>query len=1111
VHEEKNMTRTARRVYTSFVIASIGMWPISAAGVQEPQASGAGLQRSHWRASTFKGSAQHEASLAVDAGGGIVAAWSSRRQNGGRSGVFAQWFTPEGVAIGAETPISTTWAHHELAPAVAAHPDGGAWFAWQAHGRDGDGATIMARRFHPDRTAAAADFIVNQRTEAEQTSPHVAASGDGTVLVTWTSVSGAHMSKAGARSTSVRARWFAADGTPLTDDVDVDAGWAGSQTMPSGSFARDGSCAVAYAVTDETGRPRGVRVRRFVFEDNSWRAIQPAIIVCNDADRWQIEPVLAATSSGWMVAWLENDQHAAEYHAVAQRLSLDGTPGGDRMLLPGMQSSWQNGLAIAGSLDSDEVVIAWNESDSDDRGMAAQWVGGANPSSPIRINSVETGAQQLRQASSSPAMAIARDGSVAIAWSGDGGLDDSTAAHVSLLSPRPIELAGKAQGVTPEMPAAAQFHVATAASDAMTGAAMTGAASGDVAELGASPHEPPVFDPRQIAREQGRRESRELGGATGFTAILSTGWTPPDPHLSVGPDHIVVMTNGAIAFFDKTGDLQFQDQIEGGAGFWGTLGATNFVFDPETLFDPLSNRYFAMASEQAPGGQSFILIAVSDDDDPNGTWHKYRFNTTSLAGPTYDSPNIGVDADAVYISGDVTSLPGNVYPVFIFDKAAMLAGDPTSPVNSLTVTTSTESAGIPPVSFDDPPALYMVEHKESGNNTLVRLIALEDGLGTPVVSSLDITVPSYTPPEDPPQMGTATRPETFDARFWSVAYRNGSLWATHHVGSTRVLARWYEFAMNGWPASGRNPVLVQSGTIDPGPTIRTFFSAITVDDFGNAAMVFARSSPSEFISMATAYRAASDPPGTFQAPIIHQTSNAAYTINRWGDYSGINVDPIDGQTMWACHEYAISNTWQTWVQELIPPVVAPANDACADASAVSDGVTAFDTDQATTDGPDESATCSGGSPLQDVWFRYTATCSGEATVALCGSAFDAAIAVYGSTCPDAPGQFIACAVSSTECFDQQPFVTFDVVEGEQYLLRIGSESGATGAGDALITCNEPPCPADLTGDGDVGPADLANLLAAWQTDPGGPPDFDRSGSVGPEDLATLLAQWGPCT
>ena len=56
-------------------------------------------------------------------------------------------------------------------------------------------------------------------------------------------------------------------------------------------------------------------------------------------------------------------------------------------------------------------------------------------------------------------------------------------------------------------------------------------------------------------------------------------------------------------------------------------------------------------------------------------------------------------------------------------------------------------------------------------------------------------------------------------------------------------------------------------------------------------------------------------------------------------------------------------------------------------------------------------------------------------------------------------------------------------------------------------------PFDLTGDGVVGPADLANLLAAWgpcskKPKTPCPADYDDDGSVGPADLASLLAAWG---
>ena len=57
---------------------------------------------------------------------------------------------------------------------------------------------------------------------------------------------------------------------------------------------------------------------------------------------------------------------------------------------------------------------------------------------------------------------------------------------------------------------------------------------------------------------------------------------------------------------------------------------------------------------------------------------------------------------------------------------------------------------------------------------------------------------------------------------------------------------------------------------------------------------------------------------------------------------------------------------------------------------------------------------------------------------------------------------------------------------------------------------DPPCPADLDGNGDVGASDLLALLASWGPCKGCPADFDGNGDVGASDLLALLASWGPC-
>ena len=66
---------------------------------------------------------------------------------------------------------------------------------------------------------------------------------------------------------------------------------------------------------------------------------------------------------------------------------------------------------------------------------------------------------------------------------------------------------------------------------------------------------------------------------------------------------------------------------------------------------------------------------------------------------------------------------------------------------------------------------------------------------------------------------------------------------------------------------------------------------------------------------------------------------------------------------------------------------------------------------------------------------------------------------------------------------------------------------------APLYADRPPCPSDLDGDGVVGLADLAQLLAHYGTTSGASHeegDIDGDGDVDLSDLAQLLGDWGPC-
>lgn len=877
------------KILTRYLCCTLTILIITQAGIADAIANKDPLShRYEFKASTFSLSSQSEAAISVDRSGNrFTAVWSSRRQQEGRYGIYAQRFAADGTAIGSETTVNLWTKSHQTSPSIASDRHGGQWIVWQSHGQDGDAGSIIARHFD-ENFVGSSEIKVNQQWQGNQSLPLVAVAKNGEAMIVW------YGQLANDLHPRIFGRVLDPEGNALGDEFTISYACDQRESTPGITGDSHDGFAVVYAVVDEEIIPDGIRMQRF---DAMGDRVGEEISVCDIVNSSQIEPVVVATGEGYVVAWLDASSDQSGYEVMARRIDGKGSPLGDSFVVNTTAGGSKSAAAIAAHSDG-SFVIAYNGSDSNEAGIFAQMFApdGARLGEEFTINKHAEGKQAMRRALGTQRLGFMPDGSLVCAWSGDGGFGDSSSVNITMLTPNAIVLTEKTQGVTDQMKPANELILLAS---------------------GPQPHEPPTFNKRDI--EEGKRIVT-TGADIGFTGVFNTGWTPPDPHMAVGPDHVVVMTNGAIAFFTKDGTLTFQDEIEDSFGFWGSVGATGFVFDPEILYDELSGRFFAMAAEAfAPGNNSYVLIAVSDDSNPNGSWHKYRLLTTSLAGNLFDSPNIGVDADTVYITGDGFGNGAN-YPIFVYDKASMLVGNPPAQTNSFTLATATQSAGIPPVSYDNPPALYMIEHREGNGNSSVRLIALQDALTSPAITTFILPVDSYGHPEDPPQSGTSNRPETFDARFWSVAYRNGSLWATHHV-SNPVRARWYEIAMNGWPDSDKDPELVQSGDIVPASGVRTFFSSITVSDLGHAAMTFARSSTSEFISMSTAYRLASDPMDTFRPDVIAQVNSGPYTLSRWGDYSAVQVDPANGLTFWAHHEYAEGNSWRTWVQAFTPDVV----------------------------------------------------------------------------------------------------------------------------------------------------------------------------------------------
>lgn len=824
------------------------------------------------RANLFTASSQDRVALTEDLAGNTILVWQSRRQEEGGYGIFARRFDRAGAPIGDEIRVNAETRSMQMLPVASVDGQGGIWFAWRSFGQDGDGTAIVARRFAPDLASATAEVVVNATSAGDQTDPVLAGLPDGGAFVAWTSPGTSE------RRFEVRGRSLTASAACAGDELRLDGGTHARNVTASIVTDDEGRIAVAFAATNEAGVPAGI----FLRELGSDRPVR----IDEGAKRGGIEPALALLpDGGFAVAWFEAeaDGYAARLRRFAR--SEDGLVASETRPVTFEGDGYVSGLALEID-DEGRALLAWSrfgDGPRQEAGLFAQLYDENDEplAPPFRVTREQEGKQKLAAATGSRRIVRHDDGRLAFAWHGNAGLGDGSGAHLTLLVPDGLEVADAA-------PVTSGFELPPVTAP--------------------TPHDPPTFDPR---RKEPPITDVNVDRATGdidFLGVSNTGWTPPDPHLAAGPSHVVVMTNGEIAFFQKDGTNTFRDAIEGSGGFWGAQGATGFVFDPEVIYDPHSGRFMAMANERSSSGaqDSYYLLAVSDDSDPHGSWHKYRINATPTAGgQDIDSPNIAVDANVIYLSADFFN-PSRLH-IMMVDKSSVLSGG--TPSFTTKVISNDQSQGFPVTYDPTAPAQYMVGFKFN-TSSLVKLYAITNPLTTPVVQSVNVTVPSYSQPANPPQQGTTTRPEMFEARFWSAVYRDGSLWATHHVNSSSVRQRWYEFDMRGWPTSGQNPVLVQSGEIDLGGTIRTYFGSIWVDVNGVMALTFARSSPTEYISMQRTWRAPSDPLGTTRTPVTVRDSTSPDTSGRWGDYSAIVSDPVEPGYFWAHHEYR-ATSWRT--------------------------------------------------------------------------------------------------------------------------------------------------------------------------------------------------------
>ena len=292
-----------------------------------------------------------------------------------------------------------------------------------------------------------------------------------------------------------------------------------------------------------------------------------------------------------------------------------------------------------------------------------------------------------------------------------------------------------------------------------------------------------------------------------------------------------------------------------------------------------------------------------------------------------DYPGLGYNKDAYVVNGNMFPFNNGGFggvQFIVLPSAAMLSG------GVVTATSLRHASGGSAQTADviDPLEPNVFAVSRSGN-TAVRVYAIQNLLGTPTFTSVNVTVPTNNGPAGDAESTNGRFLDTIDARVYNAVWRGGRLLAAHNIeGTNFVGTRWFELDTGNWPTSG-SVTLVQSGNLQSSE-FNYFCAAINKNKTGKVSSMFTRSSTAVTADFAVASRRPGDTLGSLGAPVVLASSiGNDYAQGRWGDYYCIDVDPTDDVTFWGVHMLvAANNAWFTEILSwTVPGVVnqAPAS------------------------------------------------------------------------------------------------------------------------------------------------------------------------------------------
>ena len=409
-----------------------------------------------------------------------------------------------------------------------------------------------------------------------------------------------------------------------------------------------------------------------------------------------------------------------------------------------------------------------------------------------------------------------------------------------------------------------------------------------------------------------------------------SGASPPDPCGDIGGTHYVQMINAtSFQVFDKEGN-EVSQPIAANT-IWSQVGFQS-AGDPIILFDQEVNRWIIT---EFPFGNT-LLVAISDEDDPLGSWNAYAFSTPSFP----DYPKYSIWNNALCVTTNENG-PGSQISYFI-NREDLLTGAMNPRIQRVTlpgvtggpgffVSTPVDWTGQNPPPMDAKPMILRLSDDAWGSvstEDAIEVYELDIDWDSPGNTSFTgttvFTAPFNTAACAAPGSGFACIPQLNgggidgipETIMHQVHYRNFGSYEVMvlnflvNAGGANIIAgiRWME--MRRMP--GGNWEVYQEGTFAPADGKHRFMGGICMDGNGNIGLGYSISSSSDHPGLGFTGRRSSDPLGEMTVDeFVIVEGSGVNPGSRYGDYAQLTVDPADDRTFWYTGEYRRNSTWGT--------------------------------------------------------------------------------------------------------------------------------------------------------------------------------------------------------